>query len=36
MSNIFLHFPQGVEKKAEIAFSPVPSYGSLPSLAISL
>jgi hypothetical protein len=36
MSNIFLHFPQDVEKKAEIVFSPLPGYGSLRSLAISL
>jgi hypothetical protein len=36
MSNIFLHFLQGVEKKEEIAISRVASYGTLPPLAISL
>jgi hypothetical protein len=36
MSNIFLHFPQDVEKKEEIALSRFPSYGTSPPLAISL
>lgn len=36
LSNIFLHSPQDVEKKEEIALSRFRSYGSLPPLAISL
>jgi hypothetical protein len=36
MSNIFLHFPQGIEKKEEIGFAARPGYGTLRLLTISL
>jgi hypothetical protein len=36
MSNIFLHRPQGVEKKEEIGFSARPGYGTSRLLTISL
>jgi hypothetical protein len=36
MSNIFLHQPQGVEKKEEIGFCAAPGCGTPWLLAISL